>query len=67
VRWAQLSAQGLEAGITLAIESLWTKEHILEVYLNIAAFGDGIYGIHAAAACFFGSSPDRLTHGMPPC
>jgi monofunctional glycosyltransferase len=53
--------KGLEAGLTLCIEALWPKERVLEVYLNIAEFGDGIYGVHAAAGRFFGTTPDRLT------
>lgn len=53
--------KGLEAGLTLCLELLWSKERILEVYLNIAEFGDGIYGVHAAAARFFGKTPAQLT------
>ncbi len=53
--------KGLEVGLTLCLELLWPKERILEMYLNIAEFGDGIYGVHAAAARFFGKSPDQLT------
>ena len=53
--------KGLEAGLTLGLEALWSKERILEVYLNIAEFGDGIYGVHAASDRFFGKTPDRLS------
>ncbi len=53
--------KGLEAGLTLCLELLWSKERILEVYLNIAEFGDGIYGVHAAAARFFGKTPAQLS------
>jgi monofunctional biosynthetic peptidoglycan transglycosylase len=45
--------KGLEAYFTVLIESLWPKERILEVYLNIAQFGDGIYGVQAAAHRFW--------------
>lgn len=45
--------KGLEAGFTLLIEWCWPKERILEVYLNIAEFGRGIYGVQAAARHFF--------------
>jgi len=45
--------KGLEAGLTLLIEWCWPKERILEIYLNIAEFGRGIYGVQAAAAHFF--------------
>ena len=45
--------KGLEAGFTLLIEWCWPKERILEVYLNIAEFGHGVYGVQAAARHFF--------------
>ncbi len=53
--------KGLEAGLTLVVELLWSKERILEVYLNIAEFGDGTYGVAAAAKRFFGKSPQKLS------
>ena len=53
--------KGLEAGLTVLLELLWPKERILEVYLNIAEFGDGTYGVGAAAGRFFGKTPDRLS------
>ena len=43
----------LEAWITLWIELLWPKERILEVYLNVAQFGDGLFGAEAASWHFF--------------
>ena len=46
--------KGLEAYFTVLMELLWPKRRILEVYLNIAEFGDGIYGVEAAAKKFFG-------------
>ncbi|HEY2462801.1 MAG TPA: monofunctional biosynthetic peptidoglycan transglycosylase [Steroidobacteraceae bacterium] len=45
--------KGLEAYFTLLIEACWPKRRILEVYLNIAEFGYGIYGAEAAAQRFF--------------
>jgi monofunctional biosynthetic peptidoglycan transglycosylase len=45
--------KGLEAGFTLLIEALWPKERILEMYLNIAQFGRGCYGVEAAAQRFY--------------
>lgn len=45
--------KGLEAYYTIAIEWLWPKRRILEVYANLAEFGDGIYGAEAAARHFF--------------
>jgi monofunctional glycosyltransferase len=53
--------KGLEAWFTLLIEATWPKERILEVYLNIAQFGDGIYGVEAAARRFFRKPAARLT------
>lgn len=56
--------KGLEAGITLLIELFWPKERILEVYLNIAEFGPGIFGIGKAADFFYGLSPSRINPDM---
>ena len=50
-----------EAVLTPLIEAMWSKRRILEVYLNLAEFGPGIFGIHAAARDHFGTTPDRLT------
>jgi monofunctional biosynthetic peptidoglycan transglycosylase len=52
--------KGLEAYFTLLIELSWPKERILEVYLNIAQFGDGIYGVEAAAQRFYRKPAVRL-------
>ena len=53
--------KGLEAYFTVMIEILWPKGRILEVYLNIAEFGDGVYGVEAAANRFFHKPPSGLT------
>lgn len=53
--------KGLEAGLTAVVESLWSKERILEMYLNIAQFGPNTYGVGAAAKRFFGKAPEDLT------
>jgi monofunctional glycosyltransferase len=45
--------KGLEVWFTLLIEVIWSKQRILEVYLNIAEFGRGIYGAEAAAQAYF--------------
>jgi len=45
--------KGLEASLTVLIEWLWPKERILEMYLNIAQFGPGTYGVEAAARLYF--------------
>ena len=53
--------KGLEAYFTVLIEMLWPKERILEMYLNIAQFGDGIYGVQAAAERFWRTPARRLS------
>lgn len=53
--------KGLEAYFTLLIELCWPKQRILEVYLNVAEFGDGIYGAAAASEVYFRKTPGALT------
>jgi monofunctional biosynthetic peptidoglycan transglycosylase len=53
--------KGLEAGITVLIETFWSKRRILEVYLNVAEFGRGTYGVQAASRRFFGKDASHLT------
>lgn len=53
--------KALETALTPLIEALWSKRRIVEVYLNVAEFGPGVFGIHAAAARSFDTSPDRLS------
>jgi monofunctional biosynthetic peptidoglycan transglycosylase len=53
--------KGLEAYFTLLIEAFWPKRRILEVYLNIAEFGNGTYGAEAAAERFFHRPAARLS------
>ena len=55
-----LLRKGLEASFTLLIEWCWPKERILEMYLNIAEFGRGIYGVQAAAQHFYHKDARRL-------
>jgi monofunctional biosynthetic peptidoglycan transglycosylase len=52
--------KGIEAYFTVLLETLWPKERILEVYLNIAQFGRGIYGVEAAARRFYHEPAARL-------
>ena len=56
-----LVRKGLEAYFTVLIELTWPKARILEVYANIAEFGDGIYGAEAAARQFFGKPARDLS------
>ena len=53
--------KGLEVYFTFMIELVWSKERILEVYLNEAEMGKGIFGIEAAAKKYFKKPASRLT------
>ncbi len=53
--------KALEAWFTVLIEALWPKERILEMYLNVAQFGRGVYGVEAASRQFFRKPAARLT------
>ena len=53
--------KGLEAYFTLLIELFWSKQRIMEVYLNSIEMGDGIYGVEAVAQDHFGKSAKELT------
>jgi len=53
--------KGLEAYYTVLIEALWPKRRILEVYLNTAEFGNGVFGVRAASEQFFDKPPAELT------
>ncbi|MCB2206462.1 monofunctional biosynthetic peptidoglycan transglycosylase [bacterium] len=53
--------KGMEAWFTLAIEHLWTKHRILEMYANVVETGDGVYGMEAAARRYFHKSAAELT------
>ena len=52
--------KGLEAWFTVLIECYWPKTRILEMYLNVAEFGRGVYGAEAAAQAHFRKSAARL-------
>jgi monofunctional biosynthetic peptidoglycan transglycosylase len=53
--------KGLEAGFTVLIEALWGKRRILEVYLNVVEWGEGVFGAEAAAQAWFGRPAAELT------
>ena len=53
--------KGLEVGLVQVIEASWSKERIMEVYLNIAEMGPGIYGAEAAAQHYWGISARRMS------
>lgn len=52
--------KGLEAWYTLLMEALWPKARIIEVYVNVAEFGDGVYGAQAASRTYFGRDASQL-------
>lgn len=53
--------KALEAALTPVVEVFWSKRRILEVYLNIAEFDEGVFGVGAAAQRYFKVSPDALS------
>ena len=53
--------KGVEACFTLLLEGLWPKRRILEVYLNVAEFGPGVFGVEAASRTYFHKSALKLT------
>jgi len=55
--------KGLEIWFTVLLECLWPKQRILEVYLNIAEFGELTFGVEAASRRFFNKSAAHLTAG----
>lgn len=56
--------KGFEAYFTFLMELLWSKQRILEVYLNVIEMGDGIYGVEKASQTFFNKSSSSLTKGQ---
>ena len=56
--WAR---KALEALMTPVVELVWTKRRIVEVYLNVAEFDEGVFGVKAASQHYFGVTPDRLS------
>jgi len=53
--------KALEALLTPAVEGVWTKRRILEIYLNVAEFDEGVFGVNAAAFHYFRTTPAKLT------
>ncbi|MEM9710380.1 MAG: monofunctional biosynthetic peptidoglycan transglycosylase [Pseudomonadota bacterium] len=53
--------KAIEAMLTPLVEAAWPKERILELYLNVAEFDDGVFGAEAASMAYFGKSASRLT------
>jgi monofunctional glycosyltransferase len=53
--------KGIEAYFTVLIELLWSKQRILEVYLNITEMGDMIFGIKAASEIYFHKPPSKIS------
>ncbi len=53
--------KALEALMTPLVEAFWSKRRILEVYLNVAEFDEGVFGVEAAARHYFGVGPENLS------
>ena len=53
--------KALEALITPLLEAIWSKKRIVEVYLNVAEFDEGVFGVEAAARHYFSVGPEKLT------
>ncbi len=53
--------KALEALITPIVEAIWTKRRILEVYLNVAEFDQGVFGVEAASRRYFDQGPEDLS------
>lgn len=53
--------KALEALITPVVEAIWSKRRIVEVYMNVAEFDEGVFGVGAAAQHYFDTTPDKLT------
>jgi monofunctional glycosyltransferase len=56
--------KAIEAGLAVTIDGLWPKRRVLEVYLNIAEFGPGIYGVEAASQAYFGKPARYLSQAQ---
>lgn len=56
--------KGIEVYFTLMIELLWSKDRIMEVYLNIIEMGDGIYGIERASNIYYGIAASELSRSQ---
>ena len=54
--------KGLETYYTVLMERFMTKQRILELYVNVIEFGDGIYGVKAAAETYYGVPPAKLSN-----
>ncbi|MBV8848341.1 MAG: monofunctional biosynthetic peptidoglycan transglycosylase [Methylobacteriaceae bacterium] len=61
--WPQRSTirKGLEIPLALVLDRVWGKKRVLEVYLNIAEWGDGLFGVEAASRRYFHKSAADLT------
>jgi monofunctional biosynthetic peptidoglycan transglycosylase len=53
--------KALEAAITPVVEAVWSKRRIIEVYLNVAEMGEGVFGVEAAARQYFNTGPETLS------
>ena len=59
-----LTRKGKEAILSLRLEKLFTKEQLLQMYVNAIYLGHGVYGVSEAADAYFSTTPDKLTLGQ---
>jgi monofunctional biosynthetic peptidoglycan transglycosylase len=59
--WRSMIRKGAEVYFVYLTEALWGKKRILEVYMNMIEWGDGLYGVHQGAKAWFGTEPSQLT------
>jgi monofunctional biosynthetic peptidoglycan transglycosylase len=57
--------KGLELPIALYLDAVWTKRRMMEVYLNVAEWGEGIFGAEAASQAYFKKPARNLTRALP--
>lgn len=55
--------KGFEVYFTFLIETFWSKQRIMEVYLNVIEIGDGVYGAQAASTAYFKKDAKKLSQG----
>jgi len=59
--WRSMIRKGAEVYFVYLTEALWGKKRILEVYMNMIEWGDGLYGVHQGAKTWFGIEPSQLS------
>jgi monofunctional biosynthetic peptidoglycan transglycosylase len=55
--------KGLELPLAVVVDAVWGKRRVIEIYLNVAEWGEGLYGAEAAARAYFGKPASALLPG----